>query len=128
MRDFSYAEFVDSSKGIVLTQLSLEMDSFHLIEVVGSAKCDPEDEFNPEIGARLALGRALRKLGRELLSEAHGEVHRRDKIRAHALETQAKARAEADAKAAAFKAAAEAEQKKPRATKKKAKPSKVVAK
>lgn len=39
--------------------------------------CEP-DRFDEEVGTKLALGRALRKLGRQLISDAYTTVHERD--------------------------------------------------
>lgn len=43
--------------------------------------CEP-DRFDEEVGTKLALGRALRKLGRQLISDAYDTVHERDHARA----------------------------------------------
>lgn len=44
----------------------------------GTAKCVEPDDFDPRIGERLALGRALKRLGASLTREAYNEVHAQD--------------------------------------------------
>jgi Domain of unknown function (DUF1876) len=46
----------------------------------GSARRDPADHHNPEIAIKLALGRAYRKVGREILHEAQGLVRDADHV------------------------------------------------
>lgn len=72
---------------IAVTQVYDDKDvTFAVVNVggrsaTGHAKvCEP-DKFDSEIGRKLALGRALRKLGRELVGEAYDEVHENDKER-----------------------------------------------
>lgn len=56
----------------------------------GSAKRDPSDSPVRAIGAQLALGRALVRLGRQLISDANAEVVAADKRRR--AESQSKVR------------------------------------
>jgi hypothetical protein len=49
-------------------------------EVVATSKAMP-GEFDPETGTKLALGRALRKLGRSLIQDAQEEIHIQDQKR-----------------------------------------------
>lgn len=53
---------------------------------VGSSRCMTEDEYDPVLGEKLALGRALVALGRRLEKEAFKVVHDRDKARQARLE------------------------------------------
>lgn len=50
-------------------------------EATGTAKLDPGDTFDEQIGLELAYGRALRTLGRRVLSEGNRGVHLKDKAR-----------------------------------------------
>ena len=47
----------------------------------GTAKTAAPDKFEPEVGYKIALGRALRDLGRQNLKEGQEEVHAKDRIR-----------------------------------------------
>lgn len=63
----------------------------------GSSKRDPADKQNPEIGLQLALGRAVRQLGREILKSANYLVREEDaraKKQKEASEAAKKLRAE----------------------------------
>ena len=108
--DVSITDFIDEDKGIVLVEVTVEPSCLRQVTVVASAKCDQLDTFDAEVGLDLAMGRAFRKLGKEFLNQAHSEIHRRDKVRARALTTQAEAKAAAKAaKEEALKAAEESD-------------------
>lgn len=72
----------------------------------GTAKLDPKDKFDEQIGLELAYGRALRKLGQRLLAEGNRGVHEKDKARkrqqeASAIALKAKKKASKKARKAA---------------------------
>ena len=52
-----------------------------MVEVTGEAKRTPGDKNRPEVGVKLATGRALERLGRKLQREANGLVRHADQIR-----------------------------------------------
>jgi hypothetical protein len=54
----------------------------------GTAKRVPEDKFVPEIGAKLALGRALEKAGRQLQRQANGFVKSMDDNAVHSAQAR----------------------------------------
>ncbi len=76
MEDLVITTLLDKETGII-TSLS----QLGLAEAVGSAKCMGEDTFDYDIGAQLATGRSLRKLGKILETDAFREVHIRDEVR-----------------------------------------------
>ena len=43
------------------------------------AVCHPEDQFDPDLGYRLALSRALKAAGRSIAREVNREVNKRGK-------------------------------------------------
>ena len=47
----------------------------HLGRAVGEAKCHPKDTFNPYVGEKLAVGRALVKLGEKLIEDAEDIIY-----------------------------------------------------
>jgi hypothetical protein len=61
-----------------------------IIVSTGVAKCDPSDKQSDEIGASLAIGRALETLGRKTVKRANGLVKHQDDVRAHKAKIQAK--------------------------------------
>ena len=58
----------------VAAEIEVEIDYFEAYKVKAVSRRDEKDNPNNEIGAKLALGRAFRQLGRELLKEAQGMV------------------------------------------------------
>jgi hypothetical protein len=80
MEDLVITTLLDEETGIItaLSQLGP-------VEAVGSAKCMEEDTFEYDIGAQLAIGRSLQKLGKRLEKDAFREVHRRDDVRKNAI-------------------------------------------
>lgn len=56
----------------------------------GTSKTAAPDRFDPVVGEEIALGRALRQLGRDLLKTGQSQVHEADKVRE--LQEQAKRR------------------------------------
>jgi len=67
-------------------QNELQSDTATIVEIgvavggrvktfVGTARRDPHDKPNPNVGYQLALGRALRSAGRALLKEGNQRVH-----------------------------------------------------
>ena len=83
----------DSKLGIVTVQVTAYVTGHEdneyggLFSAVGSAKANSEDPFDPQIGAGLALSRALKSLSRQIARDVHDEVHTRDKVRQHQQET-----------------------------------------
>lgn len=72
-------------------------------DATGTAKLDPGDTFDEQIGLELAYGRALRTLGRRVLAEGNRGVHLKDKARQaqqEASEAALKAKRKASKKAA----------------------------
>lgn len=59
----------------------------------GTARRDPRDRPDPDIGYKLALGRALRTAARTLLKEANAAVREQEKERQRHLQASAEARA-----------------------------------
>lgn len=52
-------------------------------EFVGEARCHPDDKFDPEVGTRLALGRALESAGKRFQRQADGLVRMHEHNRNH---------------------------------------------
>lgn len=57
---------------------------------IGSSKRDPIDDYDPEIGVELAMGRAIRQLGREILKNANAGIREADQARLKRAEGQRK--------------------------------------
>lgn len=53
-----------------------------LFTASGASKCDEHDTFDVATGAQLAIGRAVRQLGREIYKAGNDTVRANDKIRA----------------------------------------------
>lgn len=45
----------------------------------GTSRRDPSDTFDPQLGYDLAMGRALRAIGRAVLKDANAEVRKRER-------------------------------------------------
>ena len=61
------------------------------IAATASSSCNPLDHFDYNVGASLAVGRAVRALGRQILAEGHEAVHHNDRARQKQLEAAEKA-------------------------------------
>lgn len=66
---------------VVAVEATAWINGVDLYKVSASSRRDPHDPCNPEIGVKLAVGRALRQLGREILKEGQDGVRRQDKAR-----------------------------------------------
>lgn len=51
----------------------------------GVARCSPHDEFDPVIGAQIAMGRALEKVGRRMAEAGKAKATRNCELRADDL-------------------------------------------
>lgn len=58
-----FGKAVLSSKGGATEVLVTTPGEFPMTSVVGVAECSPQDNFDRKRGVRIALGRALKKLG-----------------------------------------------------------------
>jgi hypothetical protein len=72
-------------------------------ESVGSARRDPRDIPNASIGLNLAVGRAIRQLGRDILSDGQERVREADEFSKRQAEAGAEARKRKDERAKALK-------------------------
>ena len=52
----------------------------------GTSKCDPVDQFDDLVGYQLAVGRAIRQLGREVYRTGNEAVKKNDRVRAKQAE------------------------------------------
>jgi hypothetical protein len=107
---------------VVAVEVDAVVDGFNFYSAKGVARRDAADEPNVSIGLKLALGRAIRQLGRDILHDGHLDVYFADK----ALESQRQASEEGRARKAKRVAAAKKATKKATPVKKAAK--KVAAK
>jgi hypothetical protein len=82
---------------VIAVEVEATLPDWEVYTSAGTAVCDPKDKFNPEVGLKLALGRAIRQIGRDILHEGQASVHAADKAR--------KSQEEASAKGLALKAA-----------------------
>lgn len=80
----------------VVAQVEVNIDFADRIVVRGVSRRDPDDRVNNEIGFKLALGRALRQAGRELLRDAQGLVREAARERESQLAATEAARAAKD--------------------------------
>lgn len=99
---------VDEARGIISAEAFYDGASRPYYGV-GSARLNEEDKYDEKIGLKLAIGRAIKDLGREIEREGWAEVRSRDNQRKAQAEANAirKAEAEKRRKAAARKAKAE---------------------
>lgn len=66
-----------STSEATIAELSVEIDGV-THSWAGTAKRDPLDEYNEQIGERLAVGRAFEKAARQLLRQGNGFVKSAD--------------------------------------------------
>lgn len=71
---------VDEDAGIVVVEAYYESTGIS-IRTVGSSKASQGDKFDLQTGYELAFGRALRKLGRQLISDGYDRVREQDQIK-----------------------------------------------
>lgn len=76
---------VDESAGIAVVEVVFDAPWGTYI-AVGSSKASQGDKFNYQTGCELAYGRALRKLGRQLVAAGYDKVHEQDKIKCSQIE------------------------------------------
>ena len=77
-----------------------------IFEATESSKRDHLDKPNTEIGVKLATGRAIRKLGRQILHDANALVRIQEHARQTAEAARLKSKAEREARGAVAKAKA----------------------
>lgn len=70
------------SAGAIVAWVQVELQDGRIFSTMGSAKLDPEDKWNAEIGEHLAVGRALNHLGSRMIRRADGLVTEADNLRA----------------------------------------------
>ena len=95
-------EIVDEKAEIVTVRVTDYTRGEPARSAAGTAKTASPDKFDIEIGRKIARGRALRNLGRQILSEGQDEVHARDKVRRSQEEASQLAREAKQARRAAF--------------------------
>lgn len=76
---------VISTSEATIAILYIEIDGQEM-EFAGTSKRDPSDKHNPEVGQKLAIGRALSKAGRRLERQANGLVACADHNRQQSIE------------------------------------------
>ena len=72
---------------IIVGKSSVSVEAETLIDdriyaASGTSKCDAVDTFDPATGFQLAIGRAIRQLGRDIYKVGNEKVHAADKVRA----------------------------------------------
>jgi len=107
-RDSFYADVVVNPDVAIIVTNAVVTDSVAAIEVgvwvngdgaaeyfvaKGDSRRDPRDKNDPEVAFKLALGRAIRQVGRDILSDGQTKVREHDHV----------ARRQAEASKAAFK-------------------------
>ena len=79
----SFSPTITRDNGVTVAEITASILSggFPLYMGTGSARtCDP-DTPDDVVGAQLALGRALKKLGTQFIKAGYSEVHKRDEER-----------------------------------------------
>lgn len=61
-------------------EVNLWLNHHELFTAREVSRRDPHDRNDPEIGIKLALGRAIRQLGRNILAEGQAKVRQTDKV------------------------------------------------
>jgi len=92
---------VDEKAEVVTAEVGVDVDGV-FYSAVGTSKTAHPDKFDPEIGVKIATGRAIRQLGRNILKDGQDEVHRRDRVRQAQIEQSERAREIRAARGRAF--------------------------
>jgi len=71
---------VDEDTGIIAVEAFYESQGVS-VRAVGSSKASQGDKFDLQTGYELAFGRALRKIGRQLISDGYDRVREQDQIK-----------------------------------------------
>lgn len=77
----------DGDKAVMVTASALSPEG-SFFEATESSVCATDDRFNLDTGIKMAVGRALRQLGRDMIRDAFKDVAQQDRAR----EAQAEAR------------------------------------
>ena len=91
------ADILSDDNSATIAQVSFRGGDGDLFKAIGAAKVCKPDKYDESIGDALALGRALKKLGQELIRDAYDEVHEIDKEREARLAAQAEQNAKREA-------------------------------
>lgn len=102
---------VHGNGDVTVVKASLELDNYEVFEAVGASRRDPQDSKNNEIGVKLALGRAIRQIGRDILREAQDGVREAEIRRRKQLDAAEAARFRKEAKAAEYQSKNDTKQK-----------------
>lgn len=94
----SYSTYVDlhppqiiSTDDATAVEIAVWINENELFLAKAVSRRDPIDPVNPEIGLKLALGRAIRQLGRDILKEANMLVSEQDERRKRQTEASDRA-------------------------------------
>lgn len=77
-----YVSTIISTDDVTAVRVGAVIDNWDVYEAVGISKRDPRDKPDQSIASKLAFGRAVRQLGRDILHDGHAEVAKADAIRA----------------------------------------------
>lgn len=85
------ATVLNDGNDVFVAKVTASLDGYLHFEATGSSRRDPSDPENYELGLKLAVGRALRDLGRQIHREAQEDI----RIQSDKDKRQAEAQAEA---------------------------------
>jgi hypothetical protein len=91
---------------VVVAQAQAVIEGTDVFTATGSSRRDPSDPVSYETGAKLAIGRAVRQLGRNILHDGQDLVRAQDVIKKTQIAAAEAARKRKATKAAAAKKAA----------------------
>lgn len=87
---FNVVGFAQDSNVTTVTMTVWDISSeHHALKFVGSARRDPRDKFNSDIGYDLAMARALERAAKHFSRQAEGAVKQADWIKCERLRRQA---------------------------------------
>lgn len=94
---------VHGTGDVTVVKAELDIDGYEIFISTGASRRDPNDLRNNEIGVKLALGRAIRQIGRDILREAQEGVRGAEAKRRKQLDAAEAARFRKEAKAEQYK-------------------------
>ncbi len=81
---------VHHSNGVTMALVVSQVDGKDII-YTATARCHPTDKFSTEVGARIAIARALAKMAKSLDARATGLVKHRDDMKAYKVKQKKRA-------------------------------------
>lgn len=84
-------EVLSDGQSATVARVSISNETDGYYTALASAVCAEDDDFDLNIGRNIAVGRAVRQLGRLILSEGQDAVHAKDRQKRKQKEASEKA-------------------------------------